>query len=359
MNPIRTTLRRRNLPRPLRHAGIAAAAPAGTTLTEVLISLLVMGIGIVSLASLFPISVLRSVQATQLTNAVFLAQNARAMVQTDSTILQEIRNVPGDTLGIVDPLGYHLMPADLQTRFGNSDASTPHTIVRYSAGRGDDVEADFLVTLPDSWIDVGQGTATGPFSATSVTISSVDLTNVTAGLTRVVLFDSEGRKSQVRWLNAAPTGSTVTWNEDLPSSFNNVGIVRVQTQERRYTWMLTVRKKSGVCNVDVVVFFRRPFATADERIYGWPTGENLFKLKSNIVTIPHPAGAPPYLKKGGYVFDATNSANNGHWYKIQDVTPHPDGTQTTLTLERPAVANGNRALFMRGIVEVYPLKDVL
>ena len=45
---------------------------SGSTLSEVLISLLVMSIGVVSLATLFPVSVLRSIQATQLTNAANL-----------------------------------------------------------------------------------------------------------------------------------------------------------------------------------------------------------------------------------------------------------------------------------------------
>ena len=44
----------------------------GATLVEILMSLLIMGIGLVSVASLFPIAVLRSIQATQLTNAALL-----------------------------------------------------------------------------------------------------------------------------------------------------------------------------------------------------------------------------------------------------------------------------------------------
>lgn len=53
---------------------------AGTTLSEVLISLLVMSVGVVSLATLFPISVLRSVQATHLTNATNLRYNVEALL---------------------------------------------------------------------------------------------------------------------------------------------------------------------------------------------------------------------------------------------------------------------------------------
>ena len=58
----------------------ASAGRAGTTLSEVLISLLVMSIGVVSLATLFPISVLRSVQATHLTNSANLRYNVEALL---------------------------------------------------------------------------------------------------------------------------------------------------------------------------------------------------------------------------------------------------------------------------------------
>ena len=47
----------------------------GSSLAEVLVALLVMSIGVVSVAALFPISVLRTVQATQLTNSTQLKYN--------------------------------------------------------------------------------------------------------------------------------------------------------------------------------------------------------------------------------------------------------------------------------------------
>lgn len=64
----------------------------GTTLSEVLVSVLVMSIGVVALATLFPISVLRSLQATQLTNATILRYNAEAQIRT----VPELVNVGSD-----------------------------------------------------------------------------------------------------------------------------------------------------------------------------------------------------------------------------------------------------------------------
>lgn len=67
----------RTFDRPNRTHG--SRARTGVTLSEVLISLMIMGIGIVGLASLFPISVLKSVAATNMTNSAILSYNVRGM----------------------------------------------------------------------------------------------------------------------------------------------------------------------------------------------------------------------------------------------------------------------------------------
>lgn len=52
---------------------------SGVTLSEVLVSLLVMSVGVVAVATLFPLSVFRTIQATQLTNAAQLRYNFEGM----------------------------------------------------------------------------------------------------------------------------------------------------------------------------------------------------------------------------------------------------------------------------------------
>ncbi|WP_296462002.1 hypothetical protein [Rubinisphaera sp.] len=52
-----------------RNNGKACQGAVGATLVEILMAMMVMSIGLVSVASLFPVAILRSVQATQLTNA--------------------------------------------------------------------------------------------------------------------------------------------------------------------------------------------------------------------------------------------------------------------------------------------------
>ncbi|MBX3449134.1 MAG: hypothetical protein KF777_06215 [Planctomycetaceae bacterium] len=61
-------------------ARLTSKAAAGSTLSEILVALLVMSIGVISVATLFPISVLRTVQATQLTQAAQLRYNFEGML---------------------------------------------------------------------------------------------------------------------------------------------------------------------------------------------------------------------------------------------------------------------------------------
>jgi Tfp pilus assembly protein PilV len=55
----------------------------GLTLVEVLMSMLVMGLGVVSIMALLPLAFIRSVQATNLTNGTILRYNAESMLQAD------------------------------------------------------------------------------------------------------------------------------------------------------------------------------------------------------------------------------------------------------------------------------------
>lgn len=56
-------------------------ARRGTTLTEVLASVMIMSIGVISIASLFPVALLRSIRATQVTYSTNLRLNAESMIE--------------------------------------------------------------------------------------------------------------------------------------------------------------------------------------------------------------------------------------------------------------------------------------
>jgi prepilin-type N-terminal cleavage/methylation domain-containing protein len=117
---------------------------SGVTLTEVLMSLMIMSIGISSVMVLFPISVLRSVQSTQLTNAAILKYNTEARIRQNLSLVFDPdgdyqlagNSVAGQTTAvmehfrgnnsrnyIVDPVGYHNLLAQDNTGDQNIDGN--------------------------------------------------------------------------------------------------------------------------------------------------------------------------------------------------------------------------------------------
>lgn len=131
----------RHLKRSRKTHGPGTSPAAGVTLTEVLMSLMIMSIGISAVAVLFPISVLRSVQATQMTNAAILKYNAEALVQMmpqvvfdpdgDGNLAEHLRNSTEQHY-IVDPTGYFELAASgasystYATLSNNNNASLPN-----------------------------------------------------------------------------------------------------------------------------------------------------------------------------------------------------------------------------------------
>lgn len=505
----------------------------GTTLSEVLISLLVMSVGVVSLATLFPISVLRTAQATQLTNATNLRYNVEALVDTlpslysvgptwtsgtaysqgalvTPTELTALKAPPvvficttagtsgafepawnydnGATttdplttpatasacvwttiaLGnyVVDPLGEVLVESAYRNIAGNGDffgndptlAPVPQTRARAFSGFASTPSiplADSVATLPDSWINRAESVQVSYNSASPPSITMTDLTDllpaVSGGLpvTRILLFDITGKISCVRQVtstsNAGVNSQTVTFNNVLPTGFTPVK-VRVESKDRKYTWLLSIRRGfSGVSYMDVVVFFKRPFSGKDEQLYpatftsttdfgsdaapgiagidddnngivdflgsgapdpgeiGWPGSDD---VPRNWVVVQYDAtGDKPFVKKGGFVTDIDNL----RWYQIIDVVEgdgfygfSPTNVMTkaglvmtglnplpyanTYTADAPYYANTKaiflriegqieqtgsqpagglggppqgRAMLMRGIVDVYPIRTHL
>ena len=359
-------------------------ARPGTTLSEVLISLLIMSIGVVSLATLFPISVLRSVQATQLTNATNLRYNVEAMVnsmplltslgspwQSSTAYNQNAIVVPnqaqyisqqivavctsagttgvtepdwrsvisGNTINdggatwqvfwltnyIVDPQGEYIASFDDPTAMGRGPSAGPHffgnqngtpvSSIRAFAGVSfsstafgtpstyDEYRASSLATLPDSWVLQAESNLVSyTAGATSCTLGGLkdDLTQnnvvpspflngnptpIPAGYapSRIVFLDITGKVSHTRpimGISGSIPNQTFDWSAQagvipfgpgavvsmgpLPSNFTPVQ-ARIETLDRRFTWMLCIRGSGS--SMDVVVFFKRSFKGKDETVY--------------------------------------------------------------------------------------------
>jgi Tfp pilus assembly protein PilV len=415
---------------------------AGTTLSEVLISLLVMSIGVVSLATLFPISILRSVQATQLTNATNLRYNVEAMLSIrpelysigapwqagynqynvgDIVIPTELTRImspavafqcitPGvsDTTEpnwnftdqattsestvqwqtyrlqnyVIDPLGAWNVESTYRTTGGftffghwnDGTTITPRALngygttgIRAFGGIGVSNATDALAaeaaTLPDSWVTQADAlgiTYTPGGTTCTLTDLNTDLTNTTPfdstgiyPLSRIVFYDASGKYSDVRTISGivgSGTSQAVSWTAGaltiVPAR------ARVETKERRFSWLLSVNR--SISGASVVVFFRRPFSGKDEQVYpatfnaitdpgfdgqpgiaGYndddPNGLDSTNLTDdpkelgylgsddqprNWVVIQYNAAlGKPFLKKGGFITDADNL----RWYRVLDI----------------------------------------
>ncbi len=151
--------------------------------------------------------------------------------------------------------------------------------------------------------------------------------------------------------------ATVTWsaNDPIVGSFVPAN-VRVESQEQRYTWLLTVIPSSGggSSNVQVAVFFNRSPVQSDEQVVQEQTPN-----ADGVATPFHfayPAGNKPFAKKGSFLFDCYF----GRWYRIANIA-NDTGTGFDVFVDQPRqaadmlVSKTFGAVFMRGVVDVYTL----
>lgn len=283
---------------------------------------------------------------------------------------------------LIDPIGWNSMfatPATvgLQDALGNNAGAVGTiangtAIERFPAGiRSNLNDATRFAMLPDSWVEQSRGAALNPQPTpgggnppayTSIDLDGVDLSNTVLppnGVTRIILTDSTGKLSQTRLVTSvsvAGGNTTLSWSATDPLTNGFVPFyARVESQENRYTWMLTVLRTagSGVANVYVTIFFRRPLVVTEEQTYQANGTDGI----TQPLTVNYTAGQKPFVKKGGFMCDITN----GRWFRITDIVSD-SGTVLSLFVDqaRPQTditANGANfnVVFMRGVVDVYPI----
>lgn len=345
---------------------------SGVTLTEVLMSMFIMSLGVMFVVTLFPVSVLRTVEASQMTSGTILRYSAESMIDVvpglvhdpdgDGDQVPHYRGGdPAMTLHtrnyLVDPLGFftHLLdqadPIDpditLPTASHGWVGSTVdvngnttgvlNILRRYDGGIAArnpslsltsraDVEslaeaAAGLVYSNDRWekvVDVDRGISLGPnpagFQVNNVTLAGADLSQLVPGISRVSLYGTYGRISQSYAVTAVDLpNSRIDWSaaEFLPRGMVTSGVSRVtvENNKRLFSWFLTVRKDpDGKAGIDVVVMFNREIAPKNEVPFEAFFGSGTGEVYVNV------GAAEPFLKKGGYVFDVENA----RWYRIAD-----------------------------------------
>ena len=440
---------------------------AGMTLVEVLMSMLVMGIGVLGVVSLLPLAFVRAVQATNLTNGTILRYNTESMIDVNPRLLLRwqanqaysnttpmynaatntvipnegdiviVPNTPnyafqcttGGISGLVtpnwnttippltttdgsvtwtaiamsptatpqfsrfviDPMGWYAMnaiTANAGAFIGNNGSGAPPTapqvpIARFNGELPNGIAAALQAYLPDSWVEQARAPVAN-FTTNSVTLNNIDLSGVTFtspaqvgpapptvppptpySISRVVLIDATGTGCQTRLITniqVAGGNSTVSWGGSPPApapgsdpligGFTPVA-ARVEMQELRYTWMLTVLPSSGggSSNVIATVFFHRSLTSTDEQSYAASGVDGV----QTPFTINY-TGTKPFAPKGSFLFDI----QFGRWYRIVNVANDTGSSfQVFVDQPRPQVdvlsSASFTAVFMRGVVDVFPL----
>lgn len=322
---------------------------SGAALLEVLIAILAMGIGVVSLMSLFPLSVVRTAQAHQLTVGTGVRLNAEAYLENYPTFWIDPDH---DN----DKLEHNVEPY-LVDPLGNIRIGTPNvgTITRYNAGFTNINNAKNVMTYDGNWLS--QAEQVGVTStATSVTFGpNINLTAVpnVAGpiFSRVILFDTTGKFSATRIITsiASPASApTVNWTDNVNFT---IARARVETQDEQFSWAISVHRNDSltefVGDIFMPIFFRREYSTTSETPLN-NGGASVFTAGSVNAIFTH-TGTRPAIRKGGYVFDSENC----YWYRVNDYSEA--GNTITMNLEFPAQANSNEAVFFKGLVDVYYL----
>lgn len=355
---------------------------SGATLTEVLMAILIMGIGMIGVISLFPAAVLRSVQAHALTTSANLRFNAETALALYPQILANPeRNISGvryhqqpDPAFMVDPLGLLTHGIADGTQLGGGG-----TLRRFSAGFSSLSSAEEIFSSADKWTVRYEGFPTTGSVDTSdnpqtLTFSDLNKQQIYVGPgiapTRVVIFNKTGDRCQVRdvdstlSVNTSPLGNNVGWSTVLPGAFSaasftnaDIGQVRIEQRELTFTWLLTAKRQlssGGVTRYSgyLAMFHKRGYPPTDLDVYA-NAGSLVFSRGSNTARITIPPGATPFLKRGSYVLDA--SSTGGAWYRIQDYIE--GGGVATITLDSPAIENSRAAVFMKGIVAVFRIND--
>lgn len=332
---------------------------SGAALMEVLIALMAMGIGVVSLMALFPLSVVRTAQAHQLTVGTGLRLNVEAFLDNNRYVWIDPdrdgnTNEHAAESFLFDPLA---LQRGLTTDFGG--AASP--LVRYNGGYDTLPKALGLCVYDGNWItQADEATVQTLTAANSINLGvGTNLSAVPTVNSRIVLFNQAGNTSLTRTITSivSPLSSpTVGWSAAEPVTLD-VSRARIETGDEQFTWMFSFRRHDAdnlnnpYGDLFLAVFFRREYSAESETVYQNNAGAaSVFISGSTTATIQY-GTVRPSIKRGGYVLDS----DHGYWYRVSNYIEDTTTNTITMALEFPAQANSSGAVFFRGLVDVYYL----
>jgi type II secretory pathway pseudopilin PulG len=311
---------------------------SAVTLIEVLVSIFIMGVGLLALLTLFPLGALTMAQAIKDDRCAQAAANAEAIALfRDLRTHNSVINNPVGTNSFINPAAPAGLPDLRQVPRGPEGPSYP------------------------VYVDPIGRTNITP-TASRPAVGALPAIN-SPGIPRInVRFPSVGNV----------VGDNLMWFSLLDEmDFTEDGVPKVYGTEiqrdPQYTWAYLLRRPqasvANVVDVSVVVYYRRPLQSSPiEPVYGPVT----FDTNSNevVVTWDSTTQSKPPLRKGSWIMDATILGANGQpsphgfFYRVINVTDMPAaGNFQSMTLElqsRPKKGTTNGVLvIMEHVAEVF------
>jgi prepilin-type N-terminal cleavage/methylation domain-containing protein len=285
----------------------------GITLIEVLVTIFIMGIGMLALLTLFPLGALNMAQALQNDRAV-----AAANVANDYALAMDVRHLAELTAGAA-PLFRTPPGAGAPTLPANHPGpSYPVLIDPYGAF-------------------AGGGPVGGGIPALS------------PGIARIKPGYVPTLAAANRWFSLQD--DTTFLDNGVPSQASGS-----LDRGGRYTWAYMVRRPQttwgSVVELSIVVFAGR-----DTQLL---SGEGTYKAAgsraSNNVTLSY-AGDKPAVRKNGWLLDVSKDPRNssvttGNWYRVVNVADEVAGS-VTVEVEPPLKNDLTVVAVMPGVIEVF------
>lgn len=316
----------------------------GVTLLEVLITIFIMGIGMLALLTLFPLGALNMARALQDDRVAAAANNADHLavacaIRQDPAVVGDTNNTFSDAFSTPGANGQPPVPwADLTT------------VANY-VGPSHAVYIDPIGSQVDGNNPQRVGFYQPPMPAT---------TPITPGLPRRSLVLSFLRPGSTTKVASPQTDRWFTFLDDVTFTPGGAPDTTPGGVQRlgRYSWAYVVRRPNwrltSVVELSVVVYAGRATQTAPgptESTYP-TTGA---KDSSQVVMAFDPATQqPPPVRAGTWILDSSQNSSGavqGYFYRVTGIT-ESGPNQITLDLQTPLKADVSVAAVMEMVVEV-------
>lgn len=275
---------------------------SGSSLVEVLVAIFVMGLGLIALLTLFPIGMLRMMQAIHDDKTSTAANNAHVI-----SIAMRVRN---DPTVLADPVGPPIITDLFQNPY-------PKTFFGATGLNDADPFAESYAVFVDpiGYNSVGGGSAANWVGNVPGVLRRRPVSFATTALDIYRLFTLtddtrfENSLAATAPVGTAPAGTPATLTNPLPPA------VPLISRDTRYAWGYLLRRPqtgdNSVVDCSIVVFDQRITSMTGsgalpEYVYSPGAGSpTYFDTTRNAITIDYTTNVPPPIRPGSWLLDAT------------------------------------------------------